>query len=138
MAAVTICNDFGAPKNKVWHCFHCFRIYFPCLNDQLILQVQLYLGFGNQKYSIIDHSNMSHFVYFRCSSSLNLKGNFSVLKKLIYLVLSSFTCCQKLMICPVPPSFSIFPFISGLSNAWLIYRNSTISSTMFRSIINCI
>ena len=26
MAAVTICSDFGAQKNKVWHCFH---IYFP-------------------------------------------------------------------------------------------------------------
>ena len=21
-------SDFGAPKNKVWHCFHCFPIYF--------------------------------------------------------------------------------------------------------------
>ena len=29
MAAINICNDFGAPKNKVWHCFHCFPIYFP-------------------------------------------------------------------------------------------------------------
>ena len=29
MAAVTICRDFGAQKNKVWHCFHCFPIYFP-------------------------------------------------------------------------------------------------------------
>ena len=26
MAAVTICSDFGAQKNKVWHCF---PIYFP-------------------------------------------------------------------------------------------------------------
>ena len=26
MAAVNICSDFGAPKNKVWHCF---PIYFP-------------------------------------------------------------------------------------------------------------
>ena len=26
MAAITICSDFGAPKNKVWHCF---PIYFP-------------------------------------------------------------------------------------------------------------
>ena len=26
MAAVTICHDFGAPKNKVWHSFHCFPI----------------------------------------------------------------------------------------------------------------
>ena len=27
MAAVTICSDFGAQKNKVSHCFHCFSIY---------------------------------------------------------------------------------------------------------------
>ena len=27
MAAVTICSDFGAQINKVWHCFHCFPIY---------------------------------------------------------------------------------------------------------------
>ena len=28
MATVTICSDFGAPKNKVWHCFHCFPIWW--------------------------------------------------------------------------------------------------------------
>ena len=26
---VTICSDFGAPQNKVSHCFHCFPIYLP-------------------------------------------------------------------------------------------------------------
>ena len=29
MAAITICNDFGAPKNKVSHCFYCFHFYLP-------------------------------------------------------------------------------------------------------------
>ena len=29
MAAVSICSDFGAPQNKVSHCFHCFPIYLP-------------------------------------------------------------------------------------------------------------
>ena len=29
MAAVTICSDYGATKNKVWHCFHCFLLYLP-------------------------------------------------------------------------------------------------------------
>ena len=29
MAAVTICSDFGAPQNKVCHCFQCFPIYLP-------------------------------------------------------------------------------------------------------------
>ena len=28
-AAVTICSDFGAPKIKVSHCFHCFPNYLP-------------------------------------------------------------------------------------------------------------
>ena len=27
MAAVTICSDFEAQKNKVSHYFHCFPIY---------------------------------------------------------------------------------------------------------------
>ena len=27
MAAITFCSDFGAPQNKVSHCFHCFPLY---------------------------------------------------------------------------------------------------------------
>ena len=34
MATVTICSDFGDPKNKVWHCFHSFPIYFPWMMGQ--------------------------------------------------------------------------------------------------------
>ena len=26
---ISSCSDFRAPKNKVWHGFHCFPIYFP-------------------------------------------------------------------------------------------------------------
>ena len=29
MAAITTHNNFGAQKNKVWHCFHCFPAYLP-------------------------------------------------------------------------------------------------------------
>ena len=29
MAAVTVCSDFGAPKTKLFHCFHCSLIYLP-------------------------------------------------------------------------------------------------------------
>ena len=29
MVAITICSDFRAPQNKVWHCFYCFPIYLP-------------------------------------------------------------------------------------------------------------
>ena len=51
MAAVTICSDFGAQKNKIWHCFHCFPIYFPWsggtgCHDLRFLNVELWLGFN--------------------------------------------------------------------------------------------
>ena len=38
MVAVTICSDFGAPQNKVSHCFLCFPIYLPW-SDALILVI---------------------------------------------------------------------------------------------------
>ena len=35
MAAVTICSDFGAQKNKACHSFHCFPIYLPAWDQML-------------------------------------------------------------------------------------------------------
>ena len=37
MAAVTICSDLGAQKDKVWQCFHCFPIYFPWSYEASVL-----------------------------------------------------------------------------------------------------
>ena len=50
MAAITICSDFGAPQNKVWHCFHCFPIYLPWsdgtgCHDLRFLNVELSANF---------------------------------------------------------------------------------------------
>ena len=47
MAAVTICSDFGAQKNKVNHSFHCFLIYLPWsdgtrCHDLSFLNIELY------------------------------------------------------------------------------------------------
>ena len=42
MAAVTICSDFGAQKNKVWHGFHCFPIYvkaFDCVDHNKLWEI---------------------------------------------------------------------------------------------------
>ena len=50
MAAVTTCSDFGAPQNKVCHCFLCFPIYLPrsdrsgC-HDLSFLSVELQANF---------------------------------------------------------------------------------------------
>ena len=54
MAAITICTDFGAQKNKVSHFFHCFPIYFPWsdgtgCHDLLFLNVGLKLNIQKTK-----------------------------------------------------------------------------------------
>ena len=46
MAAVTICSDFGAPKNKVSRCFHCFpSICHELMGPDVMILVSWMLGF---------------------------------------------------------------------------------------------
>ena len=85
MAAVTICSDFGAPKNKVYHCFHCFSIYLPwsdgtgchdlCfLNEgssqsRNLQQSWLKLPLGDSSWTTPqpeDPASLSHFCSFTC------------------------------------------------------------------------
>ena len=43
MAAVTIWSDFGAPQNKVCHCFHCFPWHGTGCHDLYFLNVEFCL-----------------------------------------------------------------------------------------------
>ena len=45
MAAITICSDFGAPKNKVCHCFHCFSICPEVMGPDAMILVFWMLSF---------------------------------------------------------------------------------------------
>ena len=46
MAAITICSDFGAPpKNRVWHCFHCFSICHEVMGPDAMIFVFWMLSF---------------------------------------------------------------------------------------------
>ena len=76
MATVTICSDFGAPQNKVCHCFHCFCIYLPWsdgtrCHDQIVnirwiiekareLQKSIYFCFIDyaKAFDCVDHNKL--------------------------------------------------------------------------------
>ena len=45
MAAITICSDFGAPKNKVWHCFHFSPICHEVMGPDAMILVFWMLSF---------------------------------------------------------------------------------------------
>ena len=45
MAAVTICSDFGAPQNKVSHCFNCFPICHEVIRPDAMVLVFWTLSF---------------------------------------------------------------------------------------------
>ena len=88
MATITICSDFGDPQNKVWHCFHCFLIYFPWndgtgCHDLCFLNVELEANFfllGTYNLSCHDflinwslvHYVVSLFIFGNTFWSLNL------------------------------------------------------------------
>ena len=65
MAAVTICSDFGAPKNKVWHCFHSFPIYVPWSDSMILVFWML---------SFKPTFSLSSFTFKRLSSSSSLSA----------------------------------------------------------------
>ena len=65
MAVVIICSGFGAPKNKVSHCFHCFPIYLQWSDGTKCHD----LHFLNVKF--IPDVSLSYFTFIKrlCSSS---------------------------------------------------------------------
>ena len=55
MAAVTICSDFGAQKNKVSHCFCCFPIYLPeVMGPDAMILVFWMLSFKLSSFTFIE------------------------------------------------------------------------------------
>ena len=64
MAAVTICNDFGAQENKICHCFHFSLLYLP-LSD----------GTGCHDLSFMN--------IFKVSSQLFSLSSFTLIKRLL-------------------------------------------------------
>ena len=45
MATITICSDFGAPQNKVWHHFHCLPISHEVMGPDAMIFVFWILSF---------------------------------------------------------------------------------------------
>ena len=48
MAAITICSDFGAPKNKVSHCFYCFPITSWEIDGETVETVADFIFWGSK------------------------------------------------------------------------------------------
>ena len=75
MAAVTICSDFGAPQNKV---SHCFPIYFPWgdgtgCHDLSFLNVELSANFSLSSFTFIKRLFNSSLSALRVLSSAYLR-----------------------------------------------------------------
>ena len=119
MAAVTICSDFGAQKNKVWHCFHCFPIYFPW-SDGTGLCSKLVMLYYCVFHQILDFSfqSLSCVQLFATpwaaahQATMSITNSQSLLKLMsIELVMPSnhFILCPPLLLLP-----AIFPSIQSL------------------------
>ena len=125
MAAVTICSDFGAPQNKV---SHCFPIYLPCS-----------LGISNFLEEI---SRLSHSIIFLYFFALITEEGFlvspcySLELKWVYLSFSPFPFSSLLFIAICKASsdnhFAVLDFF--FLGMVLITASCTVSSTVFQAL----
>ena len=127
MAAVTICGDFGAHKNKVWHCFHCFPIYFPwsggtgCHDLRLSPPKSVFCSKGRR--ADADWHHYSTWVIDRgCSQQpsraflFSSLGHFGLLT-LPWLVTGQYpSCSEDVQATDLPPNGSLMSFSSSLKH----------------------
>ena len=123
MAAVTICSDFGAQKNKVWHCFHCFPIYFPWSGYRYIILSDYFLLLFN--WQVAKPHGLQH-TRLLCPSVS--PGDCSDM--FIELVMPSnylTLCCPFLLLPSIFPSIRVFSNELTLCIRWPKYWNFSFS-----------
>ena len=128
MAAVTICSDLGAPKNKVWHCFHCFAIYLPW-SDGMILVFWMF--------SFKPAFSLSSFIFikrlFSSSSLYSIRVVSSAYLRLLIFLLAIL----------IPASASYNPAFCIMHSAYKVNKDffSALykhALSLFNNIINCL
>ena len=128
MAAVTICSDFGAQKDEVWHCFHCFPIYLAWCDG-----VRCH---GLRFLNVVVVQLLSHIWLFVTPWTATRQAflSFTISKSLLkFISIESVMPSNYLILSPPSPPVSIFPSIRVFSNEsalrvrWPKYWSFTIS-----------
>ena len=124
MAAVTICSDFGAPQNKVWHCFHCF----PSISREVM---------GPESYRIRSDQSLSRVRLFATPWIAALQSSLSITNSRSSTRLTSIKsvmpsshlilCRLLLLLPPIPPSIRVFSNESTLRMRWPKYWSFSFS-----------
>ena len=98
MAAVTVCSDFGAQKNKVRHCFHCFPIYLPW-SDGIRCHNLSFLSF-KPTFSLSSFTFIKRFFSSSSLSAIKVVSS-AYLRLLIFLLAILIPACASWFICYV-------------------------------------
>ena len=115
MAAVTICSDFGAPQNKVWHCFHCS----PISNEVISVQFS-----SVQSLSRVRLFATPWIAARQASLPITNSRNSSKPTSIELVMPSShlILCCPLFLLPPIPPSIRVFSNESTLHMRWPKYE----------------
>ena len=135
MAAITIWSDFGAPKNKVSHCFHCFPIYLPLTTSHQTSEQQPKVSLGLMT-SVAEPTlplqvcvfppQLSNFLAFALNA--NSCCYCSVAKPCLTLC-DPMDCSKPArLLCPSPsPGVCSYSRMCMFSHVWFFYNSQTVA-----------
>ena len=98
MAAITICSDFGAPQNKVWHCFYCFPITSWQIDGETVETVSDFILGGSK---ITADGDCSHEIKRQLLLGRKVKTNLDSILKSRAITLPTKVHLIKAMVFPV-------------------------------------
>ena len=85
MAVVTICSDFGAPQNKICHCFHCFPVYLPRMMRPDAMILVFWILSSNWTFSLSSSTFIKRLFSFSLLSAIRVVSS-AYLRLLIFLL----------------------------------------------------
>ena len=132
MAAVTICSDFGAQKNKVSHCSHCFPIYcHEMMGPDAMILVFWIWAFSSVQSLQRAWLFVTPWTAAR-QASLSITNSQSLLKLMSIESVMAYNhlilCCSLLLWPSILPSITVFANESALCIRWSFSFNISLSN----------
>ena len=136
MAAVTICSDFGAPQNKVCHCFYCFPIYFPWTDGTTCMVLDFWMLSYMPAFSLSSFTFMKRLFSSSSLSAIRVISSAYLLTLIPVIWIPGYDSSTLAFCTIILHQFSSVQLLSRVrlfATPWITARQASLSITISRS-----